>query len=87
MCGVAADLTIDVADESGENPEDQHVMRQLEAGKRMLTEVRREKNNLQDANIKLGMELKDVRTQLADFEKENKWLRRDIFSKCLNESF
>ena len=60
VCGVAADLTIDVADESGENPEDQHVMRQLEAGKRVLTEVRREKNNLQDANIKLSMELKDV---------------------------
>ena len=61
MCGVAADLTIDVADESGENPEDQHVMRQLEAGKRVLTEVRREKNNLQDTNIKLSVELKDVR--------------------------
>ena len=87
MCGMAADLTIDVADESGENPEDQHVMRQLEAGKRVLTEVRREKNNLQDANIKLSVELKDVRGQLADSEKENKRLRRGIFSKCLNESF
>ena len=43
MCDVAADLTIDVVDESGENPEDQHVVRQLEAGKRVLTEVRREK--------------------------------------------
>ena len=61
VCGVAVDLTIDVADESGENPEDQHVVRQLEAGKRVLTEVRREKNNLQDANIKLSVELKDVR--------------------------
>ena len=87
MCGVAGDLTIDVADESGENPEDQHVMRQLEAGKRVLTEVRREKNNLQDTNIKLSVELKDVRAQLADSEKENKRLRRGIFSKCLNESF
>ena len=87
MCGVAADLTIDVADESGENPEDQHVVRQLEAGKRVLTEVRWERNNLQDANIKLNVELKDVRGQLADSEKENKRLRRDIFSKCLNESF
>ena len=84
---MAEDLTTNVADESGENPEDQHVMRQLEAGKRMLTEVRREKNNLQDANIKLSMELKDVRGQLADSEKENKRLRRGIFSKCLNESF
>ena len=87
MCGMAADLTTDVADESGENPEDQHVMRQLEAGKRVLTEVRRDKKNLQDANIKLSMELKDVRGQLADSEKENKRLRRGIFSKCLNESF
>ena len=84
---MAADLTTDVAGESGENPEVQHVMRQLEAGKRVLTEVRREKNNLQDANIKLSMELKDVRDQLADSEKENKRLQRGIFSKCLNESF
>ena len=87
VCGVAADLTIDFADESGENPGDQHVMRKLEAGKRVLTEVRREKNNLQDANIKLSVELKDVRAQLADSVKENKRLRRGIFSKCLNESF
>ena len=87
VCGMAVDLTTDVADESGENPEDQHVVRQLEAGKRMLTEVRREKNNLQDANIKLGVELKDVRGQLADSEKENKRRRHGIFSKCLNESF
>ena len=87
MCGLAADLTTDVADESGENPGDQHVLRQLEAGKRVLTEVMREKNNLQDANIKLNVELKDVRGQLADSEKENKQLRRDIFSKCLKESF
>ena len=62
-------------------------MRKLEAGKCVLTEVRREKNNLQDANIKLNVELKDVRGQLADSEKENKRLRRGIFSKCLNESF
>ena len=38
---MAADLTIDIADESGQNAEDQHVVRQLEAGKRVLTEVRR----------------------------------------------
>ena len=87
MCGVAADLTIDVADESGENLEDQYVVRQLEAGKRVLTEVRREKNNLQDANIKLSVELKDVWGQLADSEKENKRLQHGIFSTCLNESF
>ena len=87
MCGVAADLTIDVADESEENSEDQHVVRQLKAGEGVLTEVRREKNNLQDANTKLSVELKDVRAQLADSEKENKRLRCGIFSKCLNESF
>ena len=87
MCSVAADLTIDFADESRENPEDQHVVRQLEASKRVLTKVRREKNNLLDANVKLSVELKDVRAQLADSEKENKRLRRGIFSKCLNESF
>ena len=51
VCGVAADLTIDVADESEENPEDQHVVRQLEAGKRVLTEVRREKTFLEWAKI------------------------------------
>ena len=82
---MAADLTIDIADESGENPEDQHAVRQLKAGERVLTEVRREKNNLQDANIRLGMELKDVRAQLADSMKENKRFQRGIFSKCLNE--
>ena len=82
---MAADLTIDIADESRENPEDQHVVRQLKAGERVLTEVRWEKNNLQDANTKLSVELKDVRAQLADSEKENKRLRRGIFSKCLDE--
>ena len=82
---MAADLTIDIADESRENPEDQHAVRQLKAGERVLTKVRREKNNLQDANTKLSVELKDVRAQLADSEKENKRLRRGIFSKCLNE--
>ena len=51
----------------------------------MLTQVRREKNDLQDANTRLGVELKDVRAQLANSVKENKRLRRGIFSKCLNE--
>ena len=59
--------------------------RQLNAGERVLTRVRQEKNNLQDANIRLDVELKDVRAQLADSIKENKWLRHNIFSKCLNE--
>ena len=44
MCGMAADVTIDVVDESGENPEDQHIVRQLEAGKCVLSKVMLEKN-------------------------------------------
>ena len=59
--------------------------RQLNAGERVLTRVRQEKNDLQHANIQLGVELKDVRAQLADSVKENKRLRHGIFSKCLNE--
>ena len=51
----------------------------------MLTRVRREKNDLQDVNTKLDVELKDVRGQLSDSTKENQRLRRGIFSKCLNE--
>ena len=51
----------------------------------MLTRVRQEKNNLQDANTQLGEELKDVRAQLSDSVKENQRLRRGMFSKCLNE--
>ena len=46
-----------------------------------------EKNNLQDANTKLDVELKDVRAQLSDSVKENQRLQRGIFSKCLNEPF
>ena len=52
-----------------------------------MTKVRWEKNDLQDANTKLGVELKDVRAQLSDSVKENQRLRRGIFSKCLNEPF
>ena len=74
-----ANLTIDSADNPGVNPEivpgdEQHAQRQLEAGERVLTRVRLEKNNLQDANTRLGVELKDVRAQLADSVKENKRL-------------
>ena len=67
------------------NPERQNLLRQLKAGEKVLTKVRREKNDLQDANTKLGVELKDVRAQLSDSVKENQRLRRDIFSKCLNK--
>ena len=85
-----ANLTIDVADDPGVNPEAvpedaQRANRQLNAGERVLTRVRQEKNNLQDANIRLDVELKDVRAQLADSVKENKRLRCGIFSKCLSE--
>ena len=85
-----ANLTIDSADDPGVNPgfvrgDEQHAQRQLKAGERVLTHVRREKNDLQDANTRLGVELKDVRAQLADSIKENKRLRCGIFSKCLSE--
>ena len=82
---MGAHLKNEIADGAGLNPERQHLLRQLKAGEKVLTKVRREKNDLQDANTKLGVELKDVRAQLLDSVKENQWLRRSIFSKCLNE--
>ena len=87
-----AHLTIDVAGGPGVNPEAVEADmarddRQRNAGERVLTRVRQEKNNLQDANIWLDVELKDIRAQLADSVKENKRLQRGIFSKCLNELF
>ena len=85
--GLCANLTNKIADGAGLNPERQHLLRQLKAGEKVLTKVRREKNDLQDANTKLGVELKDVRAQLLDSVKENQRLRRGIFSKCLNEPF
>ena len=79
-------LTIDSAGNPGVNSQivpgdEQLVRRQLEASERVLTWVRQEKNDLQDANTRLGVELKDVRAQLIDSMKENKRLRRGIFSK------
>ena len=49
-------LTEDYADNPEVNPEgirddDSHFKRQLKAGERILTQVRQEKNNLQDANV------------------------------------
>ena len=82
---MGANLTNEIADGAGLNPEEQQLQRQLKAGESMLTKVRREKNDLQDANTELGVELKDVRAQLLDSVKENQRLRRGIFSKCLNE--
>ena len=74
-----------IADGAGLDPDKQQLLRQLKAGESMLTRVRQEKNNLQDANTQLGEELKDVRAQLSDSVKENRRLRRGIFSKCLSE--
>ena len=82
MC---ANLTNEIADGAGLNPEVRRLRRQLKAGESVLTKVRREKNDFQDANTKLGVELKDVRAQLLDSVKENQRLRRGIYSKCLNE--
>ena len=83
-------LTENSADNPGENPEivkdsESHLQRQLKAGERVLTQVRQEKNNLQDANVRLGVELADVRAQLADSVKENRRFRRGMYSKCLNK--
>ena len=74
------------ADGAGVNPDKQQLLRQLKAGESVLTRVRQEKNKLQDANTQLGEELKDVHIQLSSAVKENRRLRRGIFSKCLNES-
>ena len=74
-----------IADGAGLDPDKQQLLRQLKAGESVLTRVRQEKNKLQDANTQLGEELKDVRAQLSDSVKENRRLRRGIFSKCLNE--
>ena len=59
-------LTENSADNLGVNPEvvrgdESHLQRQLKAGERVLTQVRQEKNGLQDANFRLDIELKDVR--------------------------
>ena len=82
---MGANLTNEIADGAGLNSEEQQVRRQLKAGESVLTKVRREKNDLQDASTKLGIELKDVHAQLLDSMKENQRLRRGIYSKCLNE--
>ena len=58
---MGANLTNEIADGAGLNPERQHLLRQLKAGEKVLTKVRREKNDLQDANTKLGVDLKDIR--------------------------
>ena len=59
-------LTENSADNPGVNPEggrddESHLQRQLKAGECILTKARQEKNTLQDANVRLDVELKDVR--------------------------
>ena len=55
-------LTENSADIPGVNPKfeggnESHIQRQLKAGERVLMQVRREKNDLQDANVWLDVEL------------------------------
>ena len=69
------------------DPDKQHLMRQLKAGEKVLMRVQQERNKLQDANTQLGEELKDVRVQLSNSVKENRRLRRGIYSKCLSKIF
>ena len=85
---MGANLTNHIADGAGLDPDKQQFLRRLKAGESMLTRVRREKNELQDANTKLDVELKDVRGQLSDSTKENQRLRHGIDRKStrLNSS-
>ena len=83
-------LTENFADNPGVSPhgggdDESHLQRQLKAGERILTQVKQDKNTLQDANVRLDMELKDISAQLADSVKEYKRLRRGIYGKCLDE--
>ena len=82
---MGANLTNHIVDGTGLDPDKQQLLRRLKAGESTLTKVRREKNDLQDANTRLDADLKYVRGQLSDSTKENQRLRRGIFSKCLNE--
>ena len=74
-----------IADVVRLDPDKQQLLRQLKAGERVLMKVQQERNKLQDANTQLGEELKDVRVQLSNSVKENRRLRRGIYSKCLSE--
>ena len=51
----------------------------------MLHKVQHERNKLQDAHAQLGEELKGVQAELSGSVKENRRLRRGIYSKCLSE--
>ena len=76
-----------IADGARLDPNKQHLLRQLKAGEKVLMRVQQERNKLQDANTQLGEELKDVRVQLSNSVKENRRLRRGIYSKCLSKLF
>ena len=76
-----------IADGAELDPDRQQVLRQLKAGERVLTKVRQERNKLQDAHTQVGEELKGVQAQLSGSVKENQWLRRGIYSKCLSKLF
>ena len=71
---MGANLTNHIADGAGLDLDKQQLLRQLKAGESTLTKVRREKNDLQDANTKLDVKLKDVRGQLSDSTKESQRL-------------
>ena len=45
-----------IADGAGVDPDKQQLLRRLKAGENVLTRVRQENNNLQDANTQLGEE-------------------------------
>ena len=76
-----------IADGAGVDLDKQQLLRRLKAGESVLTKVRQEKNNLQDANTQLGEELKDVRVQLSNSVKDNRRLHCGIYSKCLSKLF
>ena len=75
----------DIAGAAGQDPDRQELLRQLKAGERVLNRVQQERNKLQDANAKLGEELKGAQAELSGSVKENQRLRRGIYSKCLSE--
>ena len=75
----------DIAGAAGQDPDRQALLRQLKAGESVLNRVQQERNKLQDANAKLGEELKGASAELSGSVKENQRLRRDIYSKCLSE--
>ena len=74
-----------IAEGAGLDPDKQQLLRQLKAGERVLMKVQQERNKLQDAHTQLGEELKGARAQLFGSVKENQWLRRGVYSKCLSK--